>query len=904
MTPIPPRPRRSRKAIQSLVERVITSPVNSGAKSDAKSHSRIDGHIDFFGWDQVSGWVCAPVEPDRIVVLDVFLDAILLLSIEAETYRGDLVVAGKGHGRHGFSFAIPRGISAAPVAVIALRDRVTGLDVPGSPFKLTNDQAGLGVEAKAFLGTRIKALDDGVTLDLLDEHAVFLLEQLDTVMQVRARAVDREAQGWQNWQRVFSNSAPGSILSGLVDVALHQYGGRILHVPTAAAPDVSIIIPVHGKFWYTYQCLTRIAEHTPALPFEVILVDDRSTDETLLASMLLSGVRIMRNEHNLGFVGSVNAGAAVARGRHLLLLNNDTEVRPGWMDELSATLDRDPGIGVVGAKLLFPSGALQECGGIIWRLGDGWNYGRDQDPDRPEFCFLRDADYVSGAALMIRRDVWERLGGLSEAFAPAYYEDTDLCFRVRAAGYRVVVQPASRVVHHEGISAGTDVAGSGMKRHQRSNRAVFAARWADTLAGHAVSGTASPASEADRAVTKRALFIDNSVPTPDRDAGSVVAFEHMRALMRLGYHVHFVPSDNMARIDPYTGALERIGIRCHFAPYQRSAEEVLRDHEGQFDVIYIHRVENARHIPAARARNPTARIIYNVADLHHLRMLRQSEWTPEPGLVRRAHQVRSDELSAVMAADMTITHSTAEAALLATEVPSATVLVMPWVVRPAPVKRAFADRSGIAFIGSMHPPNLDAASWLLREIMPLVWQKLPSLALHLVGGHAADPTIAALAQATGHRRGRVILQTWVPDLGIAMADCRLTIAPLRFGAGLKGKLLDSLSLGLPCIATGCAIEGAELPPSLLDLVAETPRTLAALIVRAHEDATLNAAAAAAGLAYIEATCTENRIDALLETALSNQDETEGGSDRVVSLRPTSPLRLPIAGASAGSAGGI
>src|ERR1019366_2657285 len=132
---------------------------------------------------------------------------------------------------------------------------------------------------------------------------------------------------------------------------------------------------------------------------------------------------------NQGFVHTCNAGAKLARGRYLFFLNNDTLVRPGWMDALCDTLESVPNVGIVGSKLLFEDGKVQEVGGIIWRLADGWNWGRGADPADPKFCYLRDCDYVSGAALMLERELFERLGGFDLLYAPGYYEDTDLCFR-------------------------------------------------------------------------------------------------------------------------------------------------------------------------------------------------------------------------------------------------------------------------------------------------------------------------------------------------------------------------------------------------------------------------------------------------------------------------------------------
>ena len=850
-----------------------------------------EGFVESAAWERISGWARCPAEPGRSVVLDVIIDGSVVLSVVADEMRADLRAAGKGEGRHGFTLALPRSMFAAPLVHVRLRERSSGVDLGGTPFALANDAAGLDPASLAFLADRIGRLDSGAGSAVLDALGAFLLSQLDRVMQARAEGRHQRAQDLEHWAQLIKTGASGSVIPGLIDATLHQYGGAVLAAPTSETPEVSVIIPVHGSFWYTHQCIRRIAEHKPLRPFEVILVDDGSTDETVLASMIISGIRVVRNAANMGFVGSVNAGAAVARGRLLMLLNNDTEVQAGWLDALCDTLDSEPEIGIVGSKLLFPDGTLQECGGIVWRLGDAWNYGRDQDANNPAFCFMRDVDYVSGASLMIRRSVWDEVGGLSPEFAPGYYEDTDLCFKARAAGHRVVVQPGSRIVHHEGISAGRDVAGTGMKRHQRANMARFAAKWADALRSHALSGIGDPAKEAQRGVLRRALFIDDSVPTPDRDAGSNVAVEHMRALIRLGHQVHFVPSDNMARIPPYTEALERLGIRCHVAPYERSAEEVLRNEEGRFDLVYLHRVANARYISAIRARNPAARVIYNVADLHHLRMMRHAELTQDAALHARALAVRTEELAAAAAADCTIVHSSVEASILAGEAPGARVAVIPWVVRPRAVTAAFAARSGVGFVGSSHPPNVDAAVFLLTEVMPLVWATAPEIVLHLIGAHAADPVLRGLVN--GHK-GRVNVVGWAPELHAALAGLRLTVAPLRFGAGLKGKMLDSMAAGLPCVMTPCAAEGAGLPAALQGLIGESAASLAALIVQCHADGARNAALAEAGLAHIAETCAEGRIDALLGAAIAGETAAAPGAELDFEARGQI-LHLPLDG---------
>src|SRR5262249_36533764 len=156
-------------------------------------------------------------------------------------------------------------------------------------------------------------------------------------------------------------------------------------------------------------------------------------------------------------------------------------VEEGWLDELRDTFDARPDAGTVGSKLIYPDGALQEAGGIIWADGAASNFGKGDDPSRPEYNYLRPVDYLSGASIMLPRDLLRQLGGFDESYGPGYYEDVDLAFRVRAAGKSVLYQPMSCVTHYEGITSGTD-SRSGAKASQIANRPKFLDRWREALA--------------------------------------------------------------------------------------------------------------------------------------------------------------------------------------------------------------------------------------------------------------------------------------------------------------------------------------------------------------------------------------------------------------------------------------
>ena len=253
-------------------------------------------------------------------------------------------------------------------------------------------------------------------------------------------------------------------------------------LPHSDRPEVSIIIPVYNQLDYTLKCLKAIAVNLDkSLPVEIILVNDCSTDRTDEIISSLTAVNLINQEINQGFIYSCNRGAAAAKGKYIYFLNNDTEIKPNCIASLVEVLDADEAVGAVGSKLIYSQGSLQEAGGIIWQDASGWNYGRQENPFAPEYNYLRPVDYCSGASLMVRKSVFEHLDGFERNFAPAYYEDTDLCFAIRhQLGMKVMYQPKSVVIHHEGISSGTSIT-SGTKRYQAVNAIKFRQKWQEQL---------------------------------------------------------------------------------------------------------------------------------------------------------------------------------------------------------------------------------------------------------------------------------------------------------------------------------------------------------------------------------------------------------------------------------------
>ena len=360
----------------------------------------------------------------------------------------------------------------------------------------------------------------------------------------------------------------------------------------------------------------------------------------------------------------------------------------------------------------------------------------------------------------------------------------------------------------------------------------------------------------------RALVIDDVLPVPSRDAGSCAVISHMHSLQRLGYEVVFAPSDMAG--GPASALLEAAGISCCCAPWCGSVEEVLRREHRSFKLVYIHRNSNARYMPMVRYHQPRARIVFSVADLQHLRLARQATVEQRPELTEASKQIRNVELSAGNFADRVITHSTVEAAMLVQSLPKQKVHVVPWTVRPQPTAVPLQQRSGLAFIGSYgHLPNLDAAWWLVQELMPLVRARDASIECLLVGSNMPDALRAAVGpgiRPLGH----------VDDLNSVFDQVRLTIAPLTFGAGVKGKVLESLAAGVACACTPIAAEGMDWSGTLIETIGENANAVADIVVRLHTDLAFNAACTQAGLDYVTEHLSEARIDQLMADAVGTQ----------------------------------
>jgi GT2 family glycosyltransferase len=633
----------------------------------------------------------------------------------------------------------------------------------------------------------------------------------------------------------------------------------ILLAEPASRPVVSVIIASYGAVPHSLRCLAALAQDRSGVAMEVIVIDDASPDPAVATLALVPGLRLIRNPVRLGYLRSCNAAAATARGEYLLLLNNDTEPAPDAIAAMLALFRTRPDAGAVGAKLVFPDGRLQEAGGIIWRDGSGWNYGRGDDPDLPAYNYVREVDYCSAAALMVPRALFAGLGGFDPRYAPAYYEDTDLAFRLRAAGRPVLYQPRARVMHVEGVSHGTDIAAGG-KAHQVANRARFAQRWEATLAAaHYAPGTNLLRARERGHARPVVLVLDHYVPAPDRDAGSRNILNYIDALLADGAIVKFWPH-NRAYAAGYTEALQDRGVEVFHGGNSDAFPAWVAAHGAELDLVLLSRPDVAQAALAPLKRHSPARLVYYGTDLHFRRLRQQADVTGDAQAAASAARMERLERWIWRSVDVVLYPSAEEATTVACMEPAV-------VAKPVPAfgfatfgaERAPPEGADILFVGGFaHPPNEAAVLWFAREILPRVQARHPAARLVIAGSHQG-PLVRALAggSETGGAGNGAALRADLPaaELLALYQAARVVVAPLRFGAGVKLKVAEALREGTPLVTTSVGAQGLPGIERAV-AIADDPAGFADAVVALLDDAALWRARCCAQLAYAREHLTE------------------------------------------------
>jgi O-antigen biosynthesis protein len=642
-------------------------------------------------------------------------------------------------------------------------------------------------------------------------------------------------------------------------------GDQPLEFPHVENPRASIVIPSLRQAHLLYQTLESLLATFAEEPFELVIVDNASDGETQALLDRLRNVRVQRNERNLGFGGACTIGATLARAPYVCFLNNDTMVTPGWLQALVATLERDPQCGAAGSRLIHTDGRLQEAGGTIWRDGSGWGYGRGLDPTAPEVSYRREVDYCSAASLLVRRELFLELGGFDERYAPAYYEDTDLCLGIWAAGSKVIYEPRSTVFHLEFGSSGETRA---VELH-RLNQQKLAEKWAHLLAERPEPAVENVLRARDRRSGRRVLVADDRVPNSGRGSGFPRARALLEALVQLGFVVTFLPTTDPTAYEPETRELQQLGIEVlHGA---RDIHAALAERPELYDVAIVSRPHNAHLLGVVRKFNPRAKLVYDAEAVFAIRELLQAS---VEGVIVPEAEARDrveGELGLMDEADVVLTVSEPERRLVRDRRPALAVDVWGDCVRPRAAIPDFRARRDLLFVGALGtPPNADAVAYFLQEVFPGIRQRV-DCGLYVVG---ANPQPDLFSRRASFGEG-VIFTGFIDDLAPVYDRARVFVAPHRFAAGVPHKVIEAMAQGVPCVVSQLLADQLEVTDGEEVLVGADAEQLVDRVACLYRDRRLWRRIQQRGLRYVERydpDTMRQELARILETAVATRPE--------------------------------
>jgi GT2 family glycosyltransferase len=641
-------------------------------------------------------------------------------------------------------------------------------------------------------------------------------------------------------------------------------GTETLHLPRSETPEVSILLVLYNQAELTFACLTSIVETLSSASFgvEVVIVDNASSDLTGELLGRVEGATVVANGANLHFLKAANLAAAHARGRHVLLLNNDAQLLPGSLASALRTLESAPEIGAVGGRIILPDGTLQEAGSIIWNDGTCTGYARGEAPTTPDVMFQRDVDYCSGAFLLTPAALFREMGSFDERFAPAYYEETDYCVRLWESGHRVVYDPDAAILHYEfGSAAANDDA----LQLQATNHAVFVARHADWLKKQfAPSPLNVLAARTARSASPRILVVEDRVPKVELGTGYPRANRMLHGLLEAGAQIAFFPV--FRHPETWHGVRRALDKRIEVLISAEASQ--LRDYliarRGHFDAILVCRPPNMEMFleAAGPGRNliGDAVLLYDAEALFATRKLVALAADGQPAGDTERHTLIAAEVSLTRLAGAVISVAAHERDVLE-EYGVRQIHLLGHAMDEAPLATRFGDRDQIAFLGGIqdeNAPNADAVRWFASEILPRLRSDLgrEDVRLTVVGLNKAD-SIAAQDGVT------LDLMGMVDELPPALARARVLVVPTRFAAGIPHKAHQAAALGIPMVVTGLIAKQLGWRDGEDLLVADDPAGFAAACARLYTDAALWERIRQSALARVQQECSPAAFNATL-----------------------------------------
>jgi GT2 family glycosyltransferase/SAM-dependent methyltransferase len=646
-----------------------------------------------------------------------------------------------------------------------------------------------------------------------------------------------------------------------------------LKFETPTDPQVSVIIPICEGRAPTDDCLKSLLRHAGDLCYEILVVEDGSGSSVRQMLSRAQGLRLLHSEKNRGFIDCCNLAAAEARGKHLLFLDHAVVVAPNGLKELLKTFDSHPKAGAVGGKLVRDDGRLLEAGSIVWRDGSASSYGHGDDPLKPEYSYVREVDFCSAACLMIRKEIFQEVGGFDTNYMPACYEDADLCMGIREKGYKVFYQPKAVMFHREDSSGSPDRS----KNSREENRLRFAEKWREQLRAYDEYSPSRILPARDRRNHAKILVVDDRVPASDAGSGYPRAYALVKFLSELQYKVTLFPVCDPAPYQPYLDHLQQRGVevmleRADFAGF-------CTERAGFYDLVLVSRPHNLKTTYfSIKDFFPNAGLIYDAEALFFKREELKAKAKGENLSPRETERAALAELGLLSLADAIICVSESEKTLICqkTGVKASRIFVWGHPLPPEPTPRTSGERNGILFVGAFPTPgspNEDALIYFLEEIFPAIEREI-GCSFCIVGAQPPD-------SVRRYESSRVKVLGYVRDLSESYDASKVFVVPHRYSAGIPWKLSEAMSRGIPSVVSSLTAAQLDLTDGEQVLVGGTPSEFAAKVIQLYQDEALWHEIRENALAFIREThdpaVLKSRLDNIIRSSL-HKDEAMSAKD--------------------------
>ncbi|MCU0542120.1 MAG: glycosyltransferase [Oscillatoriaceae cyanobacterium Prado104] len=649
--------------------------------------------------------------------------------------------------------------------------------------------------------------------------------------------------------------------------------GVKIHFSTIDRPEISIIIILYNRAELTLSCLYSLLRN-PFKSFEVILVDNNSTDATRQLLQHIYGAKIILNDENLHYLLACNQASKVATGNHLLFLNNDTQILGDSITVAVNTLKSSDEIGAVGGKLIHPDGTLQEAGSIIWKDGSCIGYGRGDSPAAPQYMFQRAVDYCSAAFLLTRRNLFLAMGGFDEDYQPAYYEETDYCVRLQKLGKKIIYNPQVAILHYEFASSSHSSSSKHAIALMEKNQKVLKSKhqdWFQLQYPSDLNNLCFARTQA-RENRPRILFIDDRVPHPYLGSGYTRSHNILCEMVALGYSVTLYPTD-LSHTEDWTSIYADISAEievmrgCDF----RNIESFLRERKGYYDILFVSRPHNMKHLNLVLSNNKTllgkTKIIYDAEAIFCERELQQQRLQGKPATLAEFTIALEGELKLAEKSHCIISVSQQEQQKFI-DGGYKTVKLLGHSILTSPTPNSFEERHNLLFVGSIYDlnsPNADSVLWLSESIFKIIQAQLGEKVNLSIAGTNTVGELKDRVRKLGNNSIQMLGR--IDDLTDLYDRSRLFVAPTRFAAGIPHKVHEAAARGLPIVTTSIIAEQLGWKHDSELLVADSAEMFAAQCIRLYQDVELWNYIRKNALKRVEIDCDPQKFSATLQSIL-------------------------------------